>query len=150
GYIEVRTDGRIVTYLGEQQRYEGQRHGSWWRMGDLGYRTRLGCLHLLDREVDEIDGFGSTLAVEDTLFTRLDELVEVIILPAPDGPPVPVICTSEDLPIDIDRWAGAVATLPPMARPVQRRLADLPQTATTKIKRLELARQLLDRDSAAG
>ncbi|MEU7711588.1 AMP-binding protein [Micromonospora chalcea] len=150
GYIEVRTDGRIVTYLGEQQRYEGQRHGSWWRMGDLGYRTRLGCLHLLDREVDEIDGFGSTLAVEDTLFTRLDELVEVIILPAPDGPPVPVICTSEDLPIDIDRWAGAVATLPPMARPVQRRLADLPQTATTKIKRLELAKQLLDRDSTAG
>ncbi len=63
---------------------------------------------------------------------------------------MPVICTSEDLPIDADRWAGAVATLPPMARPVQRRLAELPQTATTKIKRLELAKQLLDRDSAAG
>lgn len=149
GYIEVRTDGRIVTYLGEQQRYDGQRHGPWWRMGDLGYRTRWGCLHLLDREVDEIDGFGSTLAVEDTLFTHLAELVEVIILPAPDGPPVPVICTAEDRPLDIDRWATAVATLPPMARPVQRRLQDIPQTATTKVKRLQLARQLLDRGSVA-
>ncbi|MEV7987521.1 AMP-binding protein [Micromonospora sp. NPDC085948] len=149
GYIEVRTDGRIVTYLGEQERYEGQRHGSWWRMGDLGYRTRWGCLHLLDREVDEIDGFGSTLAVEDTLFTQLDELVEVIILPAPQGPPVPVICTDGDRPLDIARWAAAVATLPAMAPPVQWRLQDLPETATTKIKRLELARQLLDRGSAA-
>jgi acyl-coenzyme A synthetase/AMP-(fatty) acid ligase len=149
GHIEVRTDGRIVTYLGEPQRYEGQRRGPWWRMGDLGYRTRWGCLHLLDREVDEIDGFGSTLAVEDTLFTHLDELVEVIILPAPAGPPVPVICTAEDRPLDVDRWAAAVSTLPPMARPVQRRLGELPQTATTKIKRLELARQLLDRGGVA-
>ncbi|GAA2642511.1 AMP-binding protein [Dactylosporangium fulvum] len=142
GFIEVRTDGRVLTYLGEQQRYDGQRDGSWWRMGDLGYRTRWGCLHLLDREVDEIPGFGSTLAAEDHLFARLDELAEVIIVPGTDGAPVPVVCTKDDRPLDRAAWRSAVSALPAMAEPVQWRLADLPQTATTKIKRLELARLL--------
>jgi acyl-coenzyme A synthetase/AMP-(fatty) acid ligase len=54
GYIEVRSDGRIITYLGERERYEKQVNDGWWRMGDLGYRTKWGCLHLLDREVDQI------------------------------------------------------------------------------------------------
>jgi acyl-coenzyme A synthetase/AMP-(fatty) acid ligase len=142
GFIEVKTDGRVLTYLGEDQRYEGQRSGSWWRMGDLGYRTRWGCLHLLDREVDEIPGFGSTLAAEDHLFAHLDELAEVIIVPGPDGRPVPVVCTKHDQPLDLDAWRAAVSALPPLADPVQWRLTDLPQTATTKIKRLELARLL--------
>ncbi|MFI5932109.1 class I adenylate-forming enzyme family protein [Actinoplanes sp. NPDC051494] len=142
GFIEVRTDGRVLTYLGESRRYDAQRDGSWWRMGDVGYRTRWGCLHLLDREVDEISGFGSTLAVEDALFSRIDDLAEVIIVPGPDGTAVPVICTEDDRPLDRDRWRRATATLPPMAEPVQWKHADLPQTATTKIKRLELARLL--------
>ncbi|GAA2357071.1 class I adenylate-forming enzyme family protein [Dactylosporangium salmoneum] len=145
GFIEVRTDGRVLTYLGEQTRYDGQRTGRWWRMGDLGYRTRWGCLHLLDREVDEIPGFGSTLAAEDHLFTRLDELAEVIIVPGAEGAPVPVVCTKHDAPLDPAAWRAAVAGLPPLADPVQWRLADLPQTATTKIKRLELARLLAAR-----
>ncbi|MEV8511606.1 class I adenylate-forming enzyme family protein [Dactylosporangium sp. NPDC051484] len=142
GFIEVSTDGRVLTYLGEQQRYDGQRDGSWWRMGDLGYRGRWGCLHLLDREVDEIPGFGSTLAAEDHLFGRLAELAEVIIVPGADGTPVPVVCTKGDRPLDRAAWHSAVSALPAMAEPVQWRLADLPQTATTKIKRLELARRL--------
>ncbi|MER7003713.1 class I adenylate-forming enzyme family protein [Dactylosporangium sp. NPDC000555] len=142
GFIEVSTDGRVLTYLGEQQRYDGQRDGSWWRMGDLGYRGRWGCLHLLDREVDEIPGFGSTLAAEDHLFGRLAELAEVIIVPGADGTPVPVVCTKGDRPLDRAAWRSAVSALPAMGEPVQWRLADLPQTATTKIKRLELARRL--------
>jgi acyl-coenzyme A synthetase/AMP-(fatty) acid ligase len=142
GFIEVRTDGRIKTYLGEQERYEKQADGGWWRMGDVGYRTRTGCLHLLDREVDVIPGFGSTLAAEDHLFTELDQLAEVIIIPGPDGAAVPVVCTKDDRPLDADAWRAAVAALPAMAEPVQWRLTDLPQTATTKIKRLELARRL--------
>ena len=39
----------------------------------------------------------------------------------------------------------ATADLPPMAEPIQWRIEDLPQTATTKIKRLELARLLVRR-----
>ncbi|MFC5718620.1 class I adenylate-forming enzyme family protein [Streptomyces gamaensis] len=143
GYIEVRSDGRIVTYLGEQERYDAQvSEGGWWRMGDLGYRTKWGCIHLLDREVDLIDGFGSTLAAEDTLFGKLPELTEVIIVPGADGEAVPVVCTKDDRPLDPAAWQRAAAALRPMAQPVQWRLDDLPQTATTKIKRLELARLL--------
>ncbi|MEU9177951.1 AMP-binding protein [Streptomyces sp. NPDC048550] len=142
GFIEVKSDGRIVTYLGEQERYDKQVNDGWWRMGDVGYRTKWGCVHLLDREVDLIEGFGSTLAAEDTLFTRLDELAEVIIIPDETGRAVPVVCTKDDKPLDPVAWKAAVAGLPPMAEPVQWRQSQLPQTATTKIKRLELARLL--------
>lgn len=89
----MRTDGRIRTYLGEQERYEKQLDNGWWRMGDVGYRTRWGCIHLLDREVDLIDGFGSTLAAEDRLFLAVDELTEVIIVAGPNGLAQPVVCT---------------------------------------------------------
>lgn len=146
GYIEVRSDGRIVTYLGERQRWEKQVNDGWWRMGDLGYRTRWGCLHLLDREVDEIPGVGSTLRIEDTLFSRLHELVEVIIIPGGDGTPVPVVCTRDDKPLEPQSWRAATEGLPPLAEPVRLHLDELPQTATTKIRRLELARTLNARD----
>ncbi|HYS39310.1 MAG TPA: AMP-binding protein [Pseudonocardiaceae bacterium] len=143
GFIEVRTDGRVLTYLAEDDRYRKQQDdGGWWRMGDVGYLTKWGCLHLLDREVDVIEGFGSTLAAEDTLFANLDQLIEVIIIRGVDGRPIPVVCTKNDRPLDMAAWRSATAGLPPMAEPVQWRHADLPQTATTKIKRLELARLL--------
>ncbi len=53
-----------------------------------------------------------------------------------------MVCTKDDRPLDRMAWRAAVASLPPMAEPVQLRLDELPQTATTKIKRLELARRL--------
>ncbi|MDA2813251.1 class I adenylate-forming enzyme family protein [Nocardiopsis sp. RSe5-2] len=142
GFIEVTSDGRIVTYLGEHHRWEKQARGGWWRMGDLGYRTPWGCLHLLDREVDEIPGIASTLELEDKLFTRLPDLVEVVIVPSPDGTAVPVVATRGDRPLDEGAWRRAVADLPPLGAPVHRRLDELPQTATTKIKRIELAGRL--------
>lgn len=148
GFIEVSTDGRIVTYLGEQDRYDAQVHDGWWRMGDLGYRTKRGCVHLLDRETDAIEDFGSTLAVEDQLFNRLEDLTEVVIVPGSDGRPVPIVCTQDDKPIDPAVWRAATADLPPMADPVHRRLDELPKTATTKIRRVELARILADGDDA--
>ncbi len=150
GRIEVRSGGRILTYLGEQQRFDEQLSADgWWRMGDLGYRTAWGCLHLLDREVDEIPGISSTLEIEDKLFTRLPELLEVIIVPGDAGAPVPVVCTRDDRPLDPDRWRGAVAGLPALAQPVHRRLEELPHTATTKVKRLELARLLAGQQDGA-
>jgi acyl-coenzyme A synthetase/AMP-(fatty) acid ligase len=143
GYIEVRSDGRTKTYLGEQERYDQQvSDGGWWRMGDVGYRTKFGCVHLLDREVDLIDGFGSTLAVEDVLFGKLAELSEVVIVAGPDGQAVPVVSVKGDQRLDLAAWRRAVVGLPPMADPVQWLHEDLPQTATIKVKRLELARML--------
>ncbi|MEU5259218.1 AMP-binding protein [Amycolatopsis sp. NPDC021455] len=150
GDIEVRSDGRIVTYVGEHGRWEKQVHDGWWKMGDVGFRTKWGCLHLLDRAVDVIPGIDSTLAMEDALLARVPSLVEVIIIPNEDGLAVPVVCTKDDVPLDPAEWKAAMADLPPTADPVQWRLNDLPHTATTKIKRLELARLLATGSNGAG
>ncbi len=148
GYIEVRSDGRVQTYLGEDERFQQQLSADgWWRMGDVGYRTKLGCIHLLDREVDLIEGFGSTLAVEDALFSRLEDLVEVVIVADPNGTAVPVVSLAEGKSLDLQEWRRATADLPPMAEPVQWRFEDLPHTATIKVKRLELGRLLASRSS---
>ncbi len=80
GSIEARTRGRILTYLGLQERYDRQLTDGWWEMGDPGYRGRLGALYLIDREVDRIDAVHSNLEVEDALMSRLEELREVVIV----------------------------------------------------------------------
>jgi acyl-coenzyme A synthetase/AMP-(fatty) acid ligase len=144
GYIDVATAGRALTYFGEADRFEQQVIGEWWRGGDVGYRTKWGCLHLLDREVDVIPGIDSTLEIEDAVLHRLEELTELVVVPGPDRQAVPVVCTRGDKPLDLERWKTAVADHPALAAPVQRRLTDLPRTATAKIRRLELARQLAE------
>ncbi|MFI9778669.1 class I adenylate-forming enzyme family protein [Streptomyces sp. NPDC051956] len=144
GYIDVATAGRALTYFGEEERFDKQVIGEWWRGGDVGYRTKWGCLHLLDREVDVIPGIESTLEVEDAVLHKLDELTELVIVPGPDQEAVPVVCTRDNKPLDMDRWASAVADQPALSAPVHRRLTELPRTATAKIKRLELARQLAE------
>jgi len=142
GYIEVRTDGRALTYVNEEARYRGQLHGGWWRMGDVGYRTRWGCLHILDREVDVIPGLGSALEIEDALLLRLDSLLEIVVIPGGAGAATPVVVTKDGAALDPAQWAKATADLPPMLPPVQMSLAELPRTATAKVQRLELARML--------
>lgn len=142
GYIEVRTDGRALTYLGEDDRFQRQVDGGWWRMGDVGYRTRWGCLHVSDREVDVIPGFGSALEVEDALMSRLDSLLEIVIVPGPGTAPTPVVVTRDGASPDPARWKAVTADLPEMRQPVHLTLDDLPRTATSKVRRLELAEML--------
>lgn len=142
GFIEVRWKGLLHAYLGEQDQYDANLHDGWWRMGDVGYRTRLGCLHMLDREVDVIHGVGSTLEVEDLVMSRLAELDELVVVPGPGSEPVPVICTTRDEPLDPGRWRAAVADFPQLADPIQIPLAELPRTATLKVQRIELSRRL--------
>ncbi|WP_413805418.1 class I adenylate-forming enzyme family protein [Streptomyces sp. OE57] len=142
GAIEARTRGRILTYLGAPESYARQVDRGWWRMGDMGYRDRWGALYLLDREVDQISTVDSTLEVEDELLSRFADLREVIIVHGPGREPVPVVCTRGNEPLDPDSWRRATEDLPALAEPVQCRFEDLPRTATWKIKRLEIARQL--------
>jgi acyl-coenzyme A synthetase/AMP-(fatty) acid ligase len=142
GFIEVRWKGLLHTYLGEQDVFDANLHAGWWRMGDVGYRTRLGCLHMLDREVDVIPGVGSTLEIEDLVMSRLAELNEIVVVPGPRSEPVPVICTAQDEPLEPGRWRAAVAGLPQLADPIQIPLAELPRTATLKVQRIELSRRL--------
>jgi acyl-coenzyme A synthetase/AMP-(fatty) acid ligase len=142
GFIEARWDALLHTYLGEEGKHAANLHDGWWRMGDVGYRTRFGCLHMLDREVDVIPGVESTLEIEDLVMNRLRELNEMVVVPGPQAVPVPVICTTQDQPLDLDRWRSAVADLPPLADPVQIPLADLPRTATLKVQRIKLSHRL--------
>lgn len=142
GFIEVRWRGLAKTYFGEQERYNANLHDGWWRTGDVGFRTRLGCVHMLDREIDMIKGVHSSLEIEDLMLGRLAELNELVVVPGPKAEPVPVICTVEDQPLDRDRWRAAAVDFPQLADPVQIPRADLPLTATMKVRRLELARRL--------
>uniref|UniRef100_UPI0015F07374 AMP-binding protein n=1 Tax=Streptomyces phytophilus TaxID=722715 RepID=UPI0015F07374 len=145
GFIEVRWDGLAQTYHGEQDRYDENVHDGWWRTGDVGYRTRAGCLHMLDRETDTIPGIGSSLEIEDTVLDRLEELVELVVVQGPDAEPVPVLCTRDDEPLVPARWRAATADYPQLGAPVHLPLAELPRTATLKTRRVELSRLLHDR-----
>ena len=142
GYIEVQAAGRVVTYYGEQERYDKQVHDGWWRGMDVGYRTEEGCLHLLDREIDVIPTINSTLDFEDVMMQRLDEITELVLVAGPSMQPVPVVCTRDDRPLVVQRWQEAVKDFPPMADPVQMSLSELPHTATMKVQRFELARRI--------
>lgn len=134
-------DGIAKSYFGEQDRYDANRDGQWWGTGDVGYRTRFGCLHMLDREIDMIPGVKSSLEIEDVVLGRLHELTELVVVQGPNSEPVPVICTVDDKPLDLNRWRAAVAAFPQLADPVQIPQAELPRTATLKVQRLALARR---------
>jgi acyl-coenzyme A synthetase/AMP-(fatty) acid ligase len=142
GHIEVGWAGLAKTYFGEQDRYDANRRGDWWRTGDVGYRTKLGCLHILDREVDMIPGVRSILEIEDHVLSKLGELSELVVVPGPKSQPIPVICTHQDQPLDPSRWRAAVADFPQLADPIHIPLADLPRTATLKVRRIELSQRL--------
>ncbi|WUI01337.1 AMP-binding protein [Spirillospora sp. NBC_00431] len=145
GFIEVAWPGLAKTYFAEQDRYDDNRFGDWWRTGDVGYRTRFGCLHMLDREVDMIVGVRSSLEVEDLLLGRLDELCELVVVQGPESEPIPVLCTNDDAPLDRDRWRVAVSDFPQLADPIQIPRAELPRTATLKVQRIALSNRLKER-----
>lgn len=149
GRIEARGPGVFAGYLGEQERTAAQRHGTWWDTGDIGVRTRLRQVRLLGRRVDEVPGLTDYLALEDLLLDRLEQLVEVVILPARGGLPVPVVCTRDDVPLDAARWRAATADLSALAAPQRWAWRDLPTTATWKVRRPAL-RALLDRGMTHG
>lgn len=147
GRIEARGPGVFAGYLGEPERTAEQRHGAWWDTGDVGMLTRTGQIRLLGRQVDEVPGLTDYLALEDLLLDRLQELVEVVILPPRDDLPVPVVCTRGDVPLDAERWRQATADLPPLAAPQRWAWANLPTTTTWKVRRPELRALLEGADS---
>lgn len=142
GRIEAKWKGNAKTYFAEEERFNANLDGKWWFTGDVGFRTRLGCIHMLDREVDMIRGVRSSLEIEDLVLSRLPDLSELAVVHGPDSEPIPVICTHEDKPLDRERWREAVADFPELAEPIQVTEDELPRTATLKVRRLELARRL--------
>ncbi|MBJ8338093.1 acyl--CoA ligase [Antrihabitans sp. YC3-6] len=150
GYIEVAWNGLAQTYFAEQARYDANRFGSWWRTGDVGYRTKRGCVHLLDREIDMIPGVRSSLEVEDVLLSRLIELNELVVVRGSNAEAVPVLCTSGDRPLDRNRWRDAAAEFPELADPIQIPQSELPRTATLKVQRIALSRLLQQQSDSKG
>ncbi|MBA0051243.1 acyl-CoA synthetase [Streptomyces sp. AJS327] len=142
GHLELRGRGRVMTYLGEHERYLDNIHDGWWRLGDMGSLGRFRRLHLIDREIDQIGDIDSNLELEDVLLSRLEELLEVIIVTSPEGEPVPVVCTRGDAPLDPERWARATSGLPPLAAPLHWPFTEVPRTSTWKVQRVEIARML--------
>ena len=148
GRIQARGPGLFAGYVGEPRRTRDQQHDGWWDTGDIGTRTRTGQLRLAGRAVDEVPGLTNYLAVEDLLLDRLPELTELVLTVLPDHTTVPVVCTRGDVPLDQDRWQGAIADLSPMATLRQFRWSELPTTATWKVRRPAL-RELLANTSPA-
>ena len=104
---------------------------------------------MVRHEVDLIPALRSTLEAEDTVLARLPELTELVFVPGPRQEPVPVVCTADNRPLDAGRWRAAVRDLPAVvAPPVQMKLDELPRTATSKIKRRELAARLQSESAA--
>ena len=141
GVFMVRTNGRCIGYLGEEDRWRSKTQGKWWNTGDYGVRNRFGALRLLDREVDVIPGM-SCLELEDVLDDRLPEVIEVVVIGCPGRPPLPVVCT-EDGALDADAWRAATRDLPEMAEPTVLTWDEVPRTGTGKVRRFQLRDRLL-------
>ncbi|KUJ68012.1 hypothetical protein ACZ90_22430 [Streptomyces albus subsp. albus] len=144
GPILVRTQGHSLGIIGGAEQFAERFAGGWWRMGDLGYRTKWGCIHVLDREIDHIDGVTSNLRVEDTLMERLPELTEIVLVSDAEGRPVPVVSTHDDRPLDRRAWERAVADLPTMTDPLHCPWSALPMTSTWKVRRQALGALVAD------
>ncbi|MFI6229692.1 class I adenylate-forming enzyme family protein [Micromonospora echinospora] len=149
GMIEIDQPGRCLAYVGEQDRHDLKCTGRWWSTGDLGIINKWGAVRIVDREIDRIPN-GSAIEFEDLILDRIDYTTEVVVLPVAGGLPVPVVSTTDDVPLDKGDWARAVADLAPMAEPIQIRWDEFPRTGTWKIRRVALREQLLDGAKAIG
>jgi acyl-coenzyme A synthetase/AMP-(fatty) acid ligase len=140
GIVLVRTAGRCLDYLEENDRYVEKEWGRWWNTGDIGLNNRGGGFRIVDREVDLIPGM-SGIELESVLLDRLEDISEVIVLGIPGRPPVPVLSTASG-EIDAGAWREATADLPDLDDPVVVRWEDFPRTGTWKVRRLDLRDQL--------
>jgi acyl-coenzyme A synthetase/AMP-(fatty) acid ligase len=139
--IDGRSPGAARLYVGEPERPSPAGGRRWWPTGDVGFRSKWGCIHLLDRAVDEPPEVRSALLVEDELLERLPQVSEVLVLPVAGSLPRPVVCTTDGQPLPGDLWTQAVSGKR-MAEPIFCTWDSIPRTTTWKVRRLELRRQL--------
>lgn len=142
GMIQARSVGRCITYVGEEDVAAAKRHGEWWDMTDLGYRTRSGNLYLLDREADAIPGVGSGIEIEDHLLELLPGCDEAILLADDAGELVTILSLREGATYDADAWARCAEQLGLDGQPLIVDRARIPRTATGKVRRARLRSEL--------
>ncbi|GAA2102162.1 AMP-binding protein [Actinomadura alba] len=148
GIVLVKTHGRCITYLGEDERYREKLWDGWWNTGDIGVKTRSGLIRLVDREVDTIPG-ASGIELESLLLERVRNATEIIVLGVPGRRPLPVVST-HDGDLDPAIWENATKGLPEMDPPVLIAWEEFPRTGTWKVRRHELREKVLDTTETHG
>ena len=142
GHIHFLSKGRALTYYKEDERFESTVHGLWWDSGDYGFIDENSHLFLKDRQVDLIETIDSSLAIEDYLLDSLDFLEEVVIVRGKENSPQPILAVSPETEMNWDAWWKQVADLPHMNHPIIMPFDEIPRTATMKVQRLQIEKQL--------
>ncbi|MBF6548230.1 class I adenylate-forming enzyme family protein [Nocardia brasiliensis] len=149
GLIQLSAPGRCLAYVNEQDRHTHKVDGEWWDLGDLGIVSRWGTVRMIDREIDRLPE-SSTIELEDVLLDRLPETTEVIVLAIAGGPPQPVLSIDGDRELDRNAWRAATHDMPELAEPIQVKWSEFPRTATWKVRRVALRKQLFGAAEAIG
>lgn len=142
GHIQLLSKGRALTYYKEDARFQENVYGDWWDSGDYGFMDERGHLFLKDRQVDLIETINSTLAIEDFLLDSLDFLAEVVIVRDKNHSPQPIIALAPDKEMDWNRWWEQVHEFPRLNAPIIRDFDAIPRTATMKVQRLQIEKEL--------
>ncbi|KXS82411.1 hypothetical protein AWI72_14890 [Listeria monocytogenes] len=95
-----------------------------------------------DRQVDLVETIDRSFALEDKLFDTLTFLDEVVIIRGENGSPQPIIAVHNDGEMNWDAWWKAVSELPHMNEPMVMQYDEIPRTATIKVQRLQMEREL--------
>lgn len=142
GHIHLHSKGRALTYYKEDERFDANVYGEWWDTGDYGMMTENGELILQDRQIDLVETLPSTLAIEDFILDSMPSLNEVIIIRDPNGYPQPVIAVINDEAFDLETYWKIINDLPHLNHPIVLPYNEIPRTATMKVQRRELEKQL--------
>ncbi len=142
GHIQLLSKGRALTYYKEDQRFQENVYGLWWDSGDYGSIDENGHLYLKDRQVDLIDTISSNLAIEDFLLDSLAFLAEVVIVRDKENAPQPILALAPNQEMDWDLWWNQVHELPRLNTPIIMDYEDIPRTATMKVQRLQIEKEL--------
>jgi acyl-coenzyme A synthetase/AMP-(fatty) acid ligase len=142
GHIHFLSKGRALTYYKEDTRFTENVYDEWWDSGDWGMIDEHGHLFLKDRQVDLIDTINSTLAIEDHLLDQLPFLEEVVIVRGKDNSPQPIIAVSPTHEMNWEAWWEQVHNLPRLNEPIIRKFEEIPHTATMKVQRLQIEKEL--------
>ncbi len=143
GNIHFHSKGRALTYFKEDTRFQENVYGEWWDTGDYGVMDESGVLFLLDRQVDLIENVESNLAIEDILLDQHEFLDEVVIIRDKGGKPQPILSVAEGHEMNWEAWWQSIEEMPYLNEPIIMDYDDIPRTATMKVQRLQMERELI-------
>ena len=151
GEIVIEGPNVIPEYWRKPEATAESRRGEWFRSGDLGYLDEDGFLYVSGRAKDMIISGGENIypAAIEQMLMEIADLDAVALIAKPDEKwgevPLAVVVTKSGNDIDIDtlrtHLEGRCAKFK-MPREVVR-VDEMPRTASGKIKKPQLAQQVL-------